>query len=40
VVASAIVEALSELDLAFPDVDKKKKKELAEIRERLLAEKD
>ena len=40
VVASAIVEALSELDLAFPDVDKKKKKELNEIRDTLLAEKD
>jgi PPK2 family polyphosphate:nucleotide phosphotransferase len=40
VVASAIVEALSELNLAFPDVDKKKKKELNEIRDTLLAEKD
>jgi PPK2 family polyphosphate:nucleotide phosphotransferase len=40
VVASAIVEALDELDLAFPDVDKAKKKELAQIRDSLLAEKD
>jgi PPK2 family polyphosphate:nucleotide phosphotransferase len=40
VVASAIVEALGELDLTFPDVDKKKKKELAQIRDLLLAEKD
>ena len=40
VVASAIVEALCELDLTFPDVDKKKKKELEQIRESLLAEKD
>jgi PPK2 family polyphosphate:nucleotide phosphotransferase len=40
IVASAIVEALCELDLAFPDVDKKKKKELKEIEETLLEEKD
>jgi PPK2 family polyphosphate:nucleotide phosphotransferase len=40
VVASAIVEALSDLDLAYPDVDKKKKKELDQIRDSLLAEKD
>jgi PPK2 family polyphosphate:nucleotide phosphotransferase len=40
VVASAIVEALSDLDLAFPDVDKKKNKELDQIRDSLLAEKD
>src|SRR6202162_2793011 len=33
VVASAIVEALNELDLAFPDVDRAKKKELAQIRD-------
>jgi PPK2 family polyphosphate:nucleotide phosphotransferase len=37
VIASAIVEALGELDLAFPDVDKTKKKELEEIRKALLA---
>ena len=40
IVASAIVEALSQLDLAFPDVDKAKKKELAAINDSLLAEKD
>jgi PPK2 family polyphosphate:nucleotide phosphotransferase len=36
VIASAIVEALLNLDLAFPKVDKAKKKELEEIRERLV----
>jgi hypothetical protein len=40
VVASAIVEALNGLELAFPDVDKAKKKELEQIRDSLLAEKD
>jgi PPK2 family polyphosphate:nucleotide phosphotransferase len=40
IVASAIVEALGQLDLAFPDVDKAKKKELAAINDSLLAEKD
>jgi PPK2 family polyphosphate:nucleotide phosphotransferase len=40
VVASAIVEALNGLDLAFPDVDKEKKKELETIREALLKGKD
>ena len=40
VVASAIIEALDGLDLAFPDVDKDKKKELDEIREALLSGKD
>jgi PPK2 family polyphosphate:nucleotide phosphotransferase len=40
VVASAIVEALDGLDLAFPDVDKEKKKELEAIREALLKEKE
>ena len=40
IVASAIVEALSGLDLAFPDVDKRKKKELDQIRQSLIAEKD
>jgi hypothetical protein len=39
IVASAIVEALSELDLKFPDVDRKKKKELDGIREALEREK-
>jgi polyphosphate kinase 2 (PPK2 family) len=38
VVASAIIEALDGLDLAFPDVDKEKKKELEAIREALLKE--
>jgi PPK2 family polyphosphate:nucleotide phosphotransferase len=40
IIASAIVEALHDLDLSFPDVDKKKKKELAEIKESLLAGRD
>jgi PPK2 family polyphosphate:nucleotide phosphotransferase len=40
VVASAIVEALNGLDLAFPDVGKEKKKELEAIREALLKEKE
>jgi PPK2 family polyphosphate:nucleotide phosphotransferase len=40
IIASAIVEALDALDFSFPDVDKKKKKELAEIKESLLAGKD
>jgi PPK2 family polyphosphate:nucleotide phosphotransferase len=37
VVASAIVEALDGLNLAFPKVDKAKKRELEEIRERLVS---
>jgi PPK2 family polyphosphate:nucleotide phosphotransferase len=40
IVASAIVEALDGLDLAFPDVDKTKKKELEQIRDSLLGDKD
>jgi PPK2 family polyphosphate:nucleotide phosphotransferase len=40
IVAAAIVEALDGLDLAFPDVDKAKKKELDQIRDSLLADKD
>jgi hypothetical protein len=40
IVASAIVEALDDLDLAFPDVDKAKKKELEQIRDSLLADKN
>jgi PPK2 family polyphosphate:nucleotide phosphotransferase len=40
IIASAIVEALDALDLSFPDVDKKKKKELTEIKESLLTGKD
>jgi PPK2 family polyphosphate:nucleotide phosphotransferase len=39
-VAAAIVEALKELNLAFPEVDKAKKKELEAARNALLAEKD
>jgi PPK2 family polyphosphate:nucleotide phosphotransferase len=39
-VAAAIVEALDELDLSFPVVDKAKKKELEAVRESLLAQKD
>ena len=40
VVASAIIQTLGALDLAFPDVDKEKKKELSAIREALLRDKD
>jgi len=40
IVASAIIATLEELDLSFPDVDKKKKKELESVRESLLHEKD
>jgi PPK2 family polyphosphate:nucleotide phosphotransferase len=39
-VASAIIETLDQLDLAFPDVDKAKKKELAAVRTSLLSQKD
>jgi PPK2 family polyphosphate:nucleotide phosphotransferase len=39
IVASAIITALEELDLCFPDVDKEKKKELEGVRESLLNEK-
>ena len=39
-VAAAIIEALHELDLSFPDVDKAKKKELEAVRKSLLAQKD
>ena len=39
-VASAIIEALNGLNLAFPDVDKAKKKELEAVRASLLAQKD
>jgi PPK2 family polyphosphate:nucleotide phosphotransferase len=38
VVASAIVEALADLKLSFPDADKAKKKELDQIRKSLLTE--
>jgi len=40
VVASAIIEALDGLDLAFPDVDEEKKKELEAIQDALMKEKD
>jgi PPK2 family polyphosphate:nucleotide phosphotransferase len=40
VVAGAILEALNDLNLAFPDVDKAKKKELQTARASLLAQKD
>jgi PPK2 family polyphosphate:nucleotide phosphotransferase len=40
VVAGAILEALNGLNLAFPDVEKSKRKELAAVRTSLLAQKD
>jgi PPK2 family polyphosphate:nucleotide phosphotransferase len=40
IVASAIITVLEELNLAFPDVDKEKKKELETVRESLLHERD
>ncbi len=40
IVASAIISTLEGLDLAFPDVDKEKKKELENVRESLLHEKE
>lgn len=40
VIASAIIEALRGLDLAFPDVDPEKKAELKKVRESLLAGED
>src|SRR5712692_1048439 len=40
VVAAAILEALDDLNLAFPDVEKSKRKELAAVRASLLAQKD
>ena len=40
VIASAIIDALSGLDLKFPDVDKEKKKELDAIQQALLKEKN
>ncbi len=40
IVASAIIQALDELHLSFPDVDKAKKKELEAVRASLLAQKD
>jgi hypothetical protein len=38
VVASVVVDALQDLDLAFPEVDKAKRKELEEARKILEAE--
>ena len=40
IVASAIIQALDELQLSFPDVDKAKKKELEAVRKSLIAQKD
>jgi PPK2 family polyphosphate:nucleotide phosphotransferase len=40
IVASAIIQALGELHLCFPEVDKAKKKELEAVRDSLLALKD
>jgi PPK2 family polyphosphate:nucleotide phosphotransferase len=40
VIASAIIEAMGDLDLAFPETEKGKRKELRKIRDALLAEKD
>lgn len=40
IVASAIIETLDQHDLAFPDVDKAKKKELAKVRESLMQAQD
>jgi PPK2 family polyphosphate:nucleotide phosphotransferase len=40
IVASAIIQALDELYLSFPNVDKAKKKELQAVRDTLLAQKD
>ena len=39
IVASAIITALEDLDLCFPDVDKEKKKELESVRQSLVDEK-
>jgi len=39
-VGSAIIDALDQLNLAFPDVEKSKKKELEAVRASLLAQKD
>jgi len=40
IVASAIIQALDELHLSFPEVDKARKKELEAVRASLLAQKD
>jgi PPK2 family polyphosphate:nucleotide phosphotransferase len=39
IVASAVITALEELELSYPDVDKEKKKELDAVRDSLLREK-
>lgn len=39
IVASAVITALEELDLSFPETDKEKKKELDTVRDSLLREK-
>jgi hypothetical protein len=39
IVASAVIAALEELDLSFPEADKEKKKELDTVRDSLLREK-
>jgi len=40
IVASAIIQALDEPNLSFPEVDKAKKKELEAVRHSLLVQKD
>ena len=40
IVASAIIQTLDEIHLSFPEVEKGKKKELENVRESLLAQKD
>jgi PPK2 family polyphosphate:nucleotide phosphotransferase len=40
VVAGAILKALNDLNLAFPDVEKSKKRELQSVRQSLLTQKD
>lgn len=40
IVGSAVIAALDEVHLSFPDVDKEKKKELENVRESLLKKKD
>jgi hypothetical protein len=39
VVAAAVIDALAELNLRYPEVDKAKSRELAAAREMLMAEK-
>src|SRR5690349_22495870 len=40
IVGSAVISALAELNLSFPDVDKEKKKELEQVRDSLLHKQD